>query len=458
MTLRRQLIVQIVALLVGMVLIAATALWGLNGLRQDFSIALESYEKLREVYEIGYHVAAARRMQAWGAPYGQLVRTEIELARQKLTRIGTSEGDRKAVAEALAVGRLDDALEKLQPIVQEVRARIVSAEEASRQKRLATMALVGAFSAVLVLGAGIVAMRQYRAILTPLASLGRATRTMAAGRFADRADESGPKELATLAADFNRMAGQLETLYKSLEDKVAAKSRQLVRSERLAGVGFLAAGVAHEINNPLGIIAGHAELWLSGHAQDPQRAAAEAPETMKLVAEEAFRCKRIIEKLLTLSRGSEQRSRIVLCDIAESVIAAMSGLKRFEGKTVELHCDDPESTAVLASEAEMKQVMLNLLINAADAVSPGGRVDVTLARREGWVELEVKDTGRGMSPATLSRLFEPFFSATPATQDRGLGLGLSIAHAIVTNHGGRIDAYSEGEGKGSRFVVQLPPV
>jgi len=460
MKLRRQLIGQIVALLVGMVLIALAALWGLNGLRQDFSVARHAYNELRDVYEVGYHIAQARRIQSFGVPYRQFLHTEVEAASRKLAELDSVRRPVAPVREALDRQQLDAALERLAAVVDAVRGEIQSVEEAANRKRLTTMAAVGALSAIVLLVAGAIALGQYRAIVRPLASLQRATRTMAGGRFEARADETGPAELAALASDFNQMAARLETLYKNLEENVAAKSRQLVRSERLAGVGFLAAGVAHEINNPLGIIAGHAELWLSEHQKDPQKSAREAPQTLKLVAEEAFRCKRIIEKLLTLSRGSEKREPIALADVVEVVAGSLAGLKQYDGKTIEIHCPDPDSTEILASESEMKQVILNLLINATEAVQSGsGRIDITVRRAEQWVELIVQDNGRGMTPATLTRLFEPFFSdkhRDGSSASSGVGLGLSITHAIVTNHGGRIDATSAGEGMGSRFVVQFP--
>ncbi len=120
---------------------------------------------------------------------------------------------------------------------------------------------------------------------------------------------------------------------------------------------------------------------------------------------------------------------------------------------------------MIAVEGEMKQLLLNLTLNALEAVAPGeGRVWVDIVTKEGWVELAVTDNGRGMSAATLARAFEPFYTElrggpapSPTVGGRqGTGLGLSITHAIVVAHGGRMEAYSDGLGKGSRFIVRIP--
>ena len=112
---------------------------------------------------------------------------------------------------------------------------------------------------------------------------------------------------------------------------------------------------------------------------------------------------------------------------------------------------------VQANENEMKQVLLNLVANALEATEPGrGEVRVDVARSNGWVEVRVADNGAGMAPQVRDHVFEPFFSSRPAGGPKGTGLGLSISHAIVTSHNGRIRAESDGSGKGSQFIVQLP--
>jgi signal transduction histidine kinase len=178
-------------------------------------------------------------------------------------------------------------------------------------------------------------------------------------------------------------------------------------------------------------------------------------KTLRVICEEAFRCKEIVGKLLSLARpGEENRARIPLAEVARGVVGMVGALKEYRGRRVEVHVDPGERLDVLASEGDMKQVVLNLVINALEAEGSVVRVDV--GRVEGMVQLAVSDNGRGMSGEVVERVFEPFFTGKRGTGQRGVGLGLSITHAIVASHGGSIRAESEGVGKGSRFVVRLP--
>ena len=134
--------------------------------------------------------------------------------------------------------------------------------------------------------------------------LGSSVRQFAAGSLANRIDLRAPAEFIALAEDFNRMARELDSLYRDLEQKVALKSRELVRSERLASVGYLAAGVAHEINNPLSIIAGYAERSLA--EMDDAASDTALRKVLQIICSEAFRCKEITGKLLSMARGGEE--------------------------------------------------------------------------------------------------------------------------------------------------------
>jgi signal transduction histidine kinase len=276
-------------------------------------------------------------------------------------------------------------------------------------------------------------------------------------------------EFARLAADFNRMADQLDGFYKDLEQKVAAKSKELIRSERLASVGYLAAGVAHEINNPLGIISGYAEYALADLKTGNPAAAAEVDNTLKIIRDEAFRCKDITAKLLSLARqGETKRQRVNLADVAENVVSVVGGLRDFKDRRITVRAETRELLTVDGVEGEIKQVLMNLLINALEATADSegsGEVHVTVTRGDDphgrpAVTLAVSDNGRGMPPEILEHVFEPFFTDRPRREDApprpGTGLGLSITHAIVQSHHGRISAHSEGPGQGSRFVVELP--
>jgi signal transduction histidine kinase len=192
------------------------------------------------------------------------------------------------------------------------------------------------------------------------------------------------------------------------------------------------------------------------------------------MCEEAFRCKEITQRLLSLARGSagDAPKPVCLAAIAREVAGTIGALGDFADRTVTVGAEEtagrPAAYTVAANDAELKQVVLNLVINALQAVRPAtGRVAVTLRRADdATVELEVADNGRGMTPDALERVFEPFYTdrrgdargggSGGAGGERGTGLGLAITHSIVADHGGTIRAESGGPGRGSRFVVRLP--
>jgi len=315
--------------------------------------------------------------------------------------------------------------------------------------------------------------RQYRALVQPLLWLRENMRKSAANQYRVPVRAIGGNEFSDVATAFNGLARDLADLYRGMEEKIIARSRELVQSERLASVGFLAAGVAHEINNPLSIISGYAELAgkalrrlvLGGDSSSTSvDADAEAQslvtvlEAQDLIRDEAFRCKEITTRLLSLARGSaDGRQPLSMEEVARQVTVLTKGLRNYRDRRLILDFKASESLDVIANPSEMKQVLLNLTINALEAV-PAERGEVRIGgRRAGeWIELSIEDNGKGMSPETLQHVFEPFFTAKRGAGEPGTGLGLSITHAIVENHGGRIRAESSGPGRGSRFTVRLP--
>jgi signal transduction histidine kinase len=340
-----------------------------------------------------------------------------------------------------------------------IRIAIKNNRDAAEIQRRDTLVAVGALCGGVVLAAIALGFLQYRSVMLPLRRLSAGVRNIASGEFQQRLDVrgGGRDEFARLAREFNQMAAELDEFYHRLEQKVADKSKELIRSERLASVGYLAAGLAHEINNPLGIIAGYAEYSL-GQLKEAAPAAAgseDVAKSLQVIADEAFRCKEILGKLLSLARpGEGNRQEVDLSQVAADVAAAVHGLRDYRDRTVDVVTTEP--MRVNAVEVEMKQVVLNLAVNALEAVPAGGAVRIEVGRNDGWVELRVRDNGRGMSPQTLERVFEPFFTDKRGVREPGTGLGLSITHAIIESHGGRIRATSAGPGQGSEFVVQLP--
>ena len=489
MTLRRRLIVHIGLTVVGAVALAAGAVAGINALRQDFGVALQANAQLRHIYEVGSHVSAAKRSMREHPVDLATARAEVETASTKLARseawVGGTEvyvaRVRAALADAEAqlrlaskgsfgpavqsrqVPALDATIAAVAELSSQTRTTLADRQRAADAKHRATRLTLFGFALLVVAGAVVAGVRLYRAVMSPLNRLGHTVRRIAAGRREERVALAGDAELVDLGREFNRMAGELDALCRGLERQVADKSRELVRSERLASVGYLAAGVAHEINNPLGIIAGYGERSLQhirrGLNDDT---AVRVERAIEVMCDEAFRCKGITDRLLSLARpGTDAPEPVCLKSVAEDVIANVAALGDFAGRRVTLEV--PEGAFVVSGKAaELKQVVLNLVINAMQAVDArDGRVWVTLRRDDdddGQVELCVRDDGAGMSPQTLERVFEPFFTERRGDGggQRGTGLGLCITHAIVAGHGGSIRAESGGTGRGSRFVVSLP--
>ncbi len=296
-----------------------------------------------------------------------------------------------------------------------------------------------------------------RWVMNPVRLLHRGVRRVARGDFDYKVSIFSGDEMQALAEAFNDMTSKLSATYKDLERQVDERSRQLVRSERLAGVGFLAAGVAHEINNPLASIAFSSEALerrIAGPiAQINPSEARTATNYLRMIQEEAFRCKRITEKLLDLSRcGEIVRERADLVELVQGVVEMIQHMGKYRGKQILFQ---PRGAVWAHVDAqEIKQVVLNLVVNALDSMEHAGTLRIDARMSAGKAELVFEDEGCGMTPEVLENIFEPFF--TRRRGGKGTGLGLSITHNIVSQHGGEIFASSPGEGKGSTFTVRLP--
>lgn len=296
----------------------------------------------------------------------------------------------------------------------------------------------------------------YRNVVTPLRRLREAARLLAEGKLGSRMQPQGDREFVELQHAFNSMASELQALCENLERRVAEKSQELALAERLASVGYLAAGVAHEINNPLAIMSGYAESLLRTANREGVWDRPDWMRDLETIRDEAFRCKRITQSLLDLSRlGDEHREPVSVAQVVDSCARLIAAWQTSRGVKFEIEPSTGNGAMVLASEPELKQVVLNLLANAVEATAAtNGTVSLAATRNNGWVEVVVRDNGKGMAPETLARIFEPFFSTGKPRS--GLGLGLSICHAIVRRHGGTLDATSPGVGRGSTIVLRLP--
>jgi signal transduction histidine kinase len=264
----------------------------------------------------------------------------------------------------------------------------------------------------------------------------------------DQAALAFERTAAALAEERSRLAAKVTEL-TAANAALAEARASLVRSEKLATVGRLAAGVAHEIGNPLGAVSGYAELARARLSSDGDPQVSDALDRVAAAAE---RIDRIVRDLLDFARPTPlQVLPVSIGNAVDAAVRLAAVQSRF--KEVEVVLDLPaDLPPVLADERHLSQVILNLLLNAGDAMQGKGRVEVSASRRIDEVELTVSDTGPGISAEDLPRIFDPFFTTKEPGQ--GSGLGLSICHSIVESMGGAIDA-SSPPGGGAAFVVRL---
>ena len=300
----------------------------------------------------------------------------------------------------------------------------------------------------------------YKWFAEPLQILVQGSREVAQGKYSHRIHLKTQDEIGELAEAMNDMTAQFQQTRDDLDRQVRERTQQVVRSEQLASVGFLAAGVSHEINNPLASIALCSES-LEGRLNElfEQNESSQTEDVqvvhdyLQMIQREAFRCKQITEKLLDFARmGDSQRHSTDLRDLVEGVIEMVQHLGKYQDKNLILAAGDPVIVQVNAQE--IKQVVLNLITNGLESLDVGGIVNVSVERHGGQARIVVEDNGCGMTDEVRKHLFEPFFTRRHSGQ--GTGLGLSITYRIVQEHHGEIEVTSDGVGCGSRFVVALP--
>lgn len=383
-----------------------------------------------------------------------------------LAEMRVAEGDGAVHLDELRgdLGSLECEIETLRALAAELpshlHARLQAlAGEVRSQYRVAipVVWLTIIFVGVLLVAAVQIARRS---VARPLRRLIEGSRLAADGEFDQRIELNTRDEMGELAEAWNAMVARFRDLRADLKEQVKERTREVVRSEQLASVGFLAAGVAHEINNPLAAIAMSSESLegrladlLGGDHGDRSGDLAVVRSYLEMIQNEAFRCKQITEKLLDFSRlGDSQRRATDLRELVQDVVDMLGHLGKYRGKRIDFSAN--ASVYAEANEQEIKQVVLNLVTNGLDSLDPGGvvRVSIGQSNRHAW--LSVEDNGCGMTEDTMLHLYQPFFTRRRGGQ--GTGLGLSISYRIVLEHGGRLEAHSEGPGRGSKFTMELP--
>ena len=319
--------------------------------------------------------------------------------------------------------RADRLVERFETAISDYQAQVAALQDAAF--RWVIFFVAGAPLLAIAVGAYVV-----RSVAVPVARLKRGAERLAGGDLDTRIEVEAQDEFGALARQFNVMTAALKD-----------HQERLVQHEKLAGIGRLAAGVAHEINNPLAVILGYTRLLR-------RKAEGAAAEDLQVIEDETLRAKGIVDGLLDLSRPLRGvHEAVELRALADDVVARLAGTKLLEGVRV-----DVEGQGLARGHApKLRQVVLNLVKNAVEAAGPGGRVRVHIDVAGEVVRLCVEDSGPGLSPEARARLFEPFFT----TKDAGTGLGLAVSQGIVRAHGGELGA-DEGEGGGARFVVTLP--
>jgi two-component system NtrC family sensor kinase len=269
-----------------------------------------------------------------------------------------------------------------------------------------------------------------RSVARPVALLEAGARRIAEGDLDARISIDTPDEFGQLASQFNGMTSALKE-----------HQERLIQHEKLAGIGRLAAGIAHEINNPLGVILGYARLM-------KRKAAGELAEDLGVIEDEAVRCQEIVAGLLELSRpGHGGVDAVDLRDVADEVVERL----RDAGQVASVAVTVDGRGVVEGNAQRIRQVVLNVIKNAVEASAPSGHVDVRVEESPESATLTVGDTGTGIGAEDFPRLFEPFFT----TKERGTGLGLAVSQAIAQAHGGQLEAANRAGG-GACFSLTLP--
>ncbi len=305
---------------------------------------------------------------------------------------------------------------------------------------------------VLIIAFGtIINIKLATSIATPIRTLEKITKKISQGDFSESIEVKGKDELASLEIAFNQMEDRLKNALWSLEhtiEKLREKQAQLVEAEKLASVGKLAAGIAHEINNPLTAVLTFSNLMLEQcPPSDPRH------DKLKLMARETNRARNIVRQLLNFGRETVIKPEKIninqpVAEIADSLIAQDA----FKGIDLDVKLGDnlPE---VDADPAQIGQVVMNILLNAIHAITPPGRIEVATRMNGNNVEIVFSDTGAGIPEEHIHKIFDPFFTTKGAS--KGTGLGLAVSYGIIKKHGGDIEVTSS-VGQGTKFKVRLP--
>ncbi len=284
-----------------------------------------------------------------------------------------------------------------------------------------------------------------RTISRPLQRITLAAVQVSDGEYGTEVDlRRSNDEIGLLAESFNEMSRKMADDIRQLQNL----NEQLIRTEKLAAMGTLAAGVAHEVNNPLAVVSSLIQMM-----QSKQNLDAATVEKLKLISTQIQRITQVTRDMLDFARVRPAAKSFI--DINEAIEKSLR-LASFDKSFQKLRLKENLANNlpnVFADGDQIQQVFLNLFLNARDAMPHGGELFITTVQTDGQIQINIADSGIGINEKNLTQIFDPFFTTKPA--GKGTGLGLAVCYGIVTAHGGRIEA-SQNDGKGTQFIITLP--
>jgi len=342
-------------------------------------------------------------------------------------------------------------------------------EQARRQTAIL---MVGATGGALLLVVGVMVLVVRRSVHRPIRSLTRTLAALGTGDYSARYENGAISEFAYLGNSVNKMAQELQrtntelvewaqTLERRVEEKTAELRQaqdQMIKVERMASLGKLAAVVAHEINNPLASVVTYSKVLLRRYAHRPDQTAEtrESLGILEAIASESTRCGEIVSNLLLFARRTG--TRMEPTNVNQLVDRSLFLIKhKIDLAQVKADLDlSSKLPLVMCDPAQIEQALLALCINAVEAMPNGGTLTVrTAPTASGGIEVAVEDTGVGIPEEVRAHIFEPFFTTKGEGEGKGLGLGLAVVYGIVQRHNGTIEVASE-PGRGTRFTLTLP--
>jgi two-component system NtrC family sensor kinase len=372
------------------------------------------------------------------------------IGENELRRFTDNLGDYKVALQETMVFMGNGNAERIYPEVLRSRGKVLvdSAQrlinlnrsrirEAMRKTFTIPLAFMGIFMLLVVF----IFFLVVRSVLKPLALIRKATEEVARETFAPISIQTGKKdEVSQLIVAFNKMAGELES-----------RQTQLLQSRKMASIGTLTSGIAHELNNPLNNISLTAETLLMNHREMSD---GEKEEMLQEIMHQSDRGSQVVRNLLEFSRTD--RPFLSALSVEETLKGTIRLIRnQLMVNRIKLHQEiQGDIPAIRGKRQDLEQAFLNILVNSIQAMPEGGEITIRAGLEpDGYIRVDLEDTGTGIKPEDLTHIFDPFYTTKPVGQ--GTGLGLSLAYGIVRNHGGYIETKSRLN-KGTSFSIYLP--